>query len=109
MLTCKAAIRGLAVASLVAVPMLVVSALAAPSPAEAGGWHRSHHHHHHYRHGGHGRSHFVPGLALGLGIGALGAAALAAPYYYAPPPPVYYAPAPVYHYPPPVYYYGYPR
>jgi len=51
-----------------------------------GGWHEHHH-----------RGGIGPGIALGLGLGALGGALLYNP------PPVYYAP-PGYYPPPPVYY-----
>lgn len=91
-----------ALASVLAVPMLAAST----SPAEADWRHGGRPYygggHHHWHRGGGGG--FVPGLAVGLGIA--GVAALAAPYY-APPPPVYYAPPPVYYAPPPVYYYPY--
>ena len=81
------------------------------STAEAGGRWSGHHGGYHggYRGGYHGyyggHHHYNPGAAFALGVtGAFLGAAIAAPYYYAPP--VTYYPAPVYGAP---YYGGYYR
>ena len=111
--------HGVALATALALPLLAVSAAPAAADWQRGGWHRPAGHHwqggqhwqggrhwhggdNWHRGGGCWNCGFVPGLALGLGAGALAAA----PYYYAPPP-VYYAPPP--DYPAPGYYYAYPR
>lgn len=92
----------LALLSAAAVTLLA----ATPSPSMAqyqrhygGNWNGGHWGGGGHWHGGGGA--FWPGVALGVGIGALATA----PYYY---PPAYYAPPPVYYAPPPVYYYPAP-
>ena len=66
-------------------------------PYGYGGGHYTPHYHGYHEHW-HGPG---PGALLGLGAAAVIGGALAAPYVYAPPPPVYVAP-PVYAPPPPV-------
>ena len=96
------------ISALVAASAVAV-ALVLSNPAEAqwngrhsghGGWHGGGGH---YHRGGGWNGGVLPGVALGLGIGALALAPYAYAPYYAPPP-VYYAPPPVYYAPPPVYY-----